>query len=109
MMTATTVKADGSINFIGDGSHKGTDYYYSERRSDWVVVDLENREVQFTKRLVIVSSAEDGDESGLNQHPGFAGCDFDGLRGLWLLALDRSDNAAEDLPEDAKIEWDSAS
>ena len=94
---------DGNVSWIGDAHHKGADVYFSERRKQWVVVDLENREVNFADRLVVYRSAKDGDETGLNQT--CVACDLDGQYGYWVVPHDKGDEI--ELVDGVYLEWDS--
>lgn len=105
MMTTFAIPADGTITWVGDGSHKGADIYYSERRRQWVVIDLENRDVTFADRLVAYRSKVDGDQTGLNL--ACVACDFDGPSALWIVDLDADEDATPD-HQDVDLEWDSA-
>lgn len=100
-----TIPADGTITWVGDAHHKGSDVYYCERMRRWVIVDLENRDVEFADRLVAYRSTADGDETGL--HNSCVACDLDGVSGLWVVAFDSDDDANPER-EDVDIVWDSA-
>lgn len=80
---------NGTITWVGDSQHKGTDIYFSDRLGKWVIIDLENPSVSFCDHIAAVRIADGEDaDSGLNQAS--LAMDLDG-EGIWIVSADDLD------------------
>ena len=97
---------DREAVWLGDGGHKGTTVFRSRRHSGFHAYDHEGQEFHenIDGLTLVEGDGSDGDETGMNQHPGLLGVDFDGQYGLWLIGT--SENIGE-LPAGHTVVWTS--
>lgn len=87
--------------WVLDGHHKGT--LFTWVGSQWCVVDLENRKLDFVSRIAVVTLEGDADpDSGLNQD--MIGVDLE--CGEWVVDRDDLKGLKETYGDDLVILWE---
>jgi hypothetical protein len=92
--------------WVGDGSHKGADIYYSERIRKWVVIALDVPGATFHDSLAVVTLA-DGADAGEQLDQACLARDRDDTRGVWVVDADELDGLRGAFGEVLQVAWQS--